>query len=83
MWIHGGDIDNGRTDVDDKQRSGSPSTPTTDDKVFSADALIREDRNLNWADTARMLGFSPSSVQIKAITGKCVCVCVCVCAQAD
>ena len=56
MRIQCGTIDNGTTDVDDKQRSGSPSTSTTDGKVFSADALIRKDGHLNWADKDRMLG---------------------------
>jgi hypothetical protein len=60
VWTRCSAIDNGRTDVD-KQRSGSPSTSPTEGKVCCADALIREDRNINKADTARMLGFSPCS----------------------
>jgi len=55
VWIQCGPIDNGKTDVDDKQRSGSPGTSTTDGKVFSADALIIKDGNLNWADKDRKL----------------------------
>jgi hypothetical protein len=77
-------IDSGRTDVDDKQRSGSPGTSTTNGKVFSADGLIRADGNLNWADTDRMLGSSPSSkhriVQDQRDYGK---ECACVRAQAE
>jgi hypothetical protein len=55
--------------------------------VFSADALIRKDGNLDWADKDRKLGSSPVMIRelskTKEITGKCVCECVCVCAQAE
>ena len=39
-------VDNGRTDVDDKQQPRHPCIPTTDDNVCCGDALNRGDRCL-------------------------------------
>ena len=66
--------------------------------MFSADALIRKDGNLNWAKTecwALRRVVTTELFKTKDITGKCVsvyvcvclfvcvCVCVCLCAQAE
>jgi histone-lysine N-methyltransferase SETMAR len=46
VWVWCTAFDNGRTDVQDEQRSGWPSTSTTDDNVCRIEGLIQENRRI-------------------------------------
>jgi hypothetical protein len=51
-------FDNGRTDVQDEQRSGRPITSTTDDNLCRIEGLIQEDRRIRVSEhrTPRQIG---------------------------
>jgi hypothetical protein len=55
------DFDDRRTDVDDKLRSGRPSTSTTDDNVCRTGVRSRQDRNVKLTDMNRELNISPGT----------------------
>lgn len=60
LWVWHKDCDDSRTDVDDKQRPGSPSTSITDDSVCRTDVRSRYDRSIKLTDMARELDISLS-----------------------
>jgi len=51
---------NGRTSVMDAERSGRPSTSTTDEKLEEARAIILTDRRVTVEEIALQLGISQS-----------------------
>jgi hypothetical protein len=58
VWVWCTAFDNGRTDVQDEQRSGRPSTSTTDDNLCRIEGLIQEDRRIRVSDIADKLNIS-------------------------
>ena len=53
VWVWQNDFDDGRIDVDDKQRPGRTSTSTTVDSVCRTDVRNRQDRYVKVTDMAR------------------------------
>jgi len=47
LWIYCSASDCGRTDPDDKQRTGSQSLSSADDTVYRADTVITEESSIN------------------------------------
>jgi hypothetical protein len=62
VWVWCTAFDNGRTDVQDEQRSGRPSTSTTDDNFCRIEGLIQEDRCFRVSDIADELNISVGTV---------------------
>jgi hypothetical protein len=52
VWVWCTAFDNGRTDVQDEERSGRPSTSTTDDNACCIEGLIQENRRIRLRDIA-------------------------------
>jgi hypothetical protein len=63
VWVWCTAFDNGRTDVEDEQQSGRPSTSTTDDNVCRIEGLIQENRRIRLRDIADKLNISICTVQ--------------------
>jgi hypothetical protein len=57
-WVWCTAFDNGSTDVQDEQRSGRPSTSTTDDNLCRIKGPIQEDRRIRVSDIADELNIS-------------------------
>jgi hypothetical protein len=62
VWVWCTAFDNGRTDVQDEQQSGWPSTSTPDDNVCCTEDLIQESRHIRLRDIADELNISISTV---------------------
>jgi DNA-binding Lrp family transcriptional regulator len=62
VWVWCTAFDNGRTDVQDEQQSGRPSTSTTDDNLCHIEGLIQEDRRIRVSDIADELNISVGTV---------------------
>jgi hypothetical protein len=62
IWVWCTAFDNGRTDVQDEQRSGRPSTSTTDDNVCRIEGLTQENRRIRLCDIADKLNISIGTV---------------------
>jgi hypothetical protein len=62
VWVWCTAFDNGRTDVQDEQRSGRPSTSTSDDNVCRIEGLIQENRRIRLRDIADELNISVGTV---------------------
>jgi transposase len=62
VWVWCTAFDNGRRDVQDVQRSGRPSTSTTDDNVCRIEGLIQEIRSIRLRDIADELNVSIGTV---------------------
>jgi hypothetical protein len=58
VWVWCTAFDNGRTDIQDEQRSGRPSTSTTDDNFCRIEGLIQEDRRIRVSDISDELNIS-------------------------
>lgn len=63
VWFWCTEFDKGRTDLRDEERSGRPSTSTSDDNVCRAEALIQGDRCINLREIAQELNISFGSAQ--------------------
>jgi hypothetical protein len=63
IWVWCTAFDNGRTDVQDEQRSGRPSSSTTDDNVCRIEGLIQENRRIRLRDIADEHNISIGTVQ--------------------
>jgi hypothetical protein len=62
VWVWCTAFNNGRADVQVEQRSGRPSTSTTDDNVRRTDGLIQENGRIRLHDIAEELNISIGTV---------------------
>jgi hypothetical protein len=62
VWVWCTAFDNCTTDVQDEQRSGRPSTSTTDDDACLIEGLIQENRRIRLRDIADELNISIGTV---------------------
>jgi hypothetical protein len=62
VWVWCTAFDNGRTDVQDEQRSGRLSTSITDDNLCRIEGLVQEDRPIRVSDIVDELNISVGTV---------------------